>query len=401
MKILFLCNKSPFPPREGGPIAMNNLIEGMVNAGHEVKVLAINSNKYSVKKEEIPEDYQIKTKIEHVYIDLSIKPLDATLNLFSNKSFHAQRFISKELDNKLTSILQKDNYDVVQLETLFMGCYIPCIRKNSNARIILRAHNIEHLIWKRITNSCSNPLKKLYLNHLTKTLANFEKNIIQNVDGIAAITKEDAKFFLKHSQTPTIDISFGLNLIKFNPKIKPSEFPGIFHLGSMNWIPNQEGIKWFLDEVWPLVIKQKPDCIIHLAGREMPKWLLDLNHPNIKVIGEVENAQEFVQSKSICVVPLLSGSGIRIKIIEAMAQGKAVISTSIGAEGINVKNQKNIFIADNAKDFADAIIHLTENQSKCMKLGENARTLIEEDHNSDVIIPKLISFYNNLITQKN
>ncbi|MCD4790404.1 MAG: hypothetical protein K8R37_10415, partial [Bacteroidales bacterium] len=192
MKILFLCNKSPYPPKEGGPIAMNANIEGLLNAGHYVKVLALNTNKYFIEKKEIPEEYQEKTDIEFIYKDLSLKPFDAVLNLFSKKSYHVERFISKEFEKKITETLRRDEYDIVQLEMLYMTPYLHIIRKNTKAKIVLRAHNIEHLIWDRITYTTKNPLKKLYLGYLTRKLKNYELSCLNHFDGIATISKKDA-----------------------------------------------------------------------------------------------------------------------------------------------------------------------------------------------------------------
>ena len=147
LNILFICNKSPWPPHEGGPIAMNNLIEGVVAAGHKVKVLAINTNKYNVDISDIPEDYKKQTNIELVYIDLSLKPIPAFLNLFTGKSYHVERFISDNFREKLKEVLLNQKFDIVQIETLFMSPYIDTIREFSKAPIVLRAHNIEYLIW--------------------------------------------------------------------------------------------------------------------------------------------------------------------------------------------------------------------------------------------------------------
>ena len=146
---------------------MNALIEGMANAGHKVKVLAINSNKYGVDVKDIPQTYRDKTSIETVYINLAIKPVDAFFNLFTKKSYHVQRFISNNFEQKLIEILNKRDYDIVQLETLFISPYIITIRKHSKAKIVLRSHNIEHLIWKRVAE-ISSPIKKIYLTHLWK-----------------------------------------------------------------------------------------------------------------------------------------------------------------------------------------------------------------------------------------
>ena len=200
---------------------------------------------------------------------------------------------------------------------------------------------------------------------------------------------------------PLIDIPFGITLREFKKEraIK-TEFPSLFHIGAMNWIPNTEGIKWFLDKVWPLVHRTFPELKFYLAGREMPDWLNNLNKKNIEVVGEVDNALDFIASKAIEIVPLFSGSGIRIKIIEGMAAGKTVISTTIGAEGINVENGKNILLANNPNDFYEAIKKCVLNILFCNKLGNNARQLIEADHNNLKLIKRLESFYEEILSQK-
>ncbi|HEY9114715.1 MAG TPA: hypothetical protein VIN10_08430, partial [Bacteroidales bacterium] len=178
LNILFICNKSPWPPREGGPIAMFNLIDGLASAGHKVKVLAINTNKYMVKPEEIPEDIKQKTGIELVYIDLSVKALPALRNMILNKSYHVERFKSPEFDKKLIEILQENEFDIVQFELVYMSPYIETIRQYSKAKIVLRAHNIEHLIWQRIASGTKNLLKKIYIKHLVSTLQDYELSVL-------------------------------------------------------------------------------------------------------------------------------------------------------------------------------------------------------------------------------
>lgn len=398
MKILILCNKSPYPPKEGGPIAMNAIIEGLADAGHEVKVLAINSNKYGVEVKDIPEYYRKKTGIETVYIDLSIKPADAFLNLFTGKSYHVERFISEAFREKLTEILQNNTFDIVQIETLYISPYIETIRKHSKARIVLRAHNIEHLIWERVATITRNPLKKMYLKHLAKTLRNFELGVLEKFDGIATITQKDGEYFKKMGcKVPMIAIPFGINLEKFkeNPGIK-AEFQSLFSIGAMNWMPNEEGVRWFLEKVWPLLNRQYPDLKFYIAGRAMPEWLLQTNLPNVEIVGEVDDAFDFMYSKAIEVVPLFSGSGIRIKIIEGMAAARAIVSTTIGAEGINVEHGKNILLADDPESFFKAVCQCVESQSFCQKLGENAKELIFSEHSNNLLMQKLVDFYHRI-----
>ena len=397
LNILFICNKSPWPAREGGPIAMNQLIEGLADVGHNIKVLAINTNKYAVRHEDIPEWYKKTTNIELLYINLAFKPIPAFMNLFSTKSYHVERFISEEFHDKIKEVLSTQSFDIVQIETLFMSPYMDTIRKYSKAKIILRAHNIEHLIWKRVASNDKNPFKKFYIGHLARTLELYERNIIKTYDGIVPITAKDALFFKTMTDMPILPLPFGVDTdkIKKSTEIKPEMT--LFHIGAMNWIPNEEGIKWFLEEVWPMVEEKLPAVKLYLAGREMPEWLFKLKRKNIIIVGEVDNAYDFIRSKSISIAPLFSGSGIRIKIIESMALGKTVISTSIGAEGINIENDKNILIANTPLDFFEAIKLLYANEQMAEDIGNRARQLIEQEHSTKKLISQLVGFYQQIL----
>lgn len=398
MRILFICNKSPYPPKEGGPIAMNALIMGLIKAGHQVKVLAVNSFKYNIHINDIPESYKSVTGIELIDVDLRIKPFDAFLNLFTSKSYHVQRFISINFEKRLKEILMADDFDVVQVEMVFMAPYVNVIRKYSKAKIVLRAHNIEHLIWERVAREEKNPLKKWYIKHLAKTLKKFEINSVDWFDGIASITPRDEAFFsMAVCNTLTTTIPFGIEIdhCPVCEEPEPDEF-SFFHIGAMNWIPNEEGIRWFLENVWPKFYEQFPKIKFYLAGREMPHWLINEKIPGVVVEGEVDDSRRFICSHSVMIVPLFSGSGIRIKIIEGMAMGKTVITTSIGAEGINYTNQKNILICKTIDDFIEAMKHCAGQPGSCHIIGSEARKLIEAEHSGQKIIEKLLSFYKAL-----
>jgi glycosyltransferase involved in cell wall biosynthesis len=399
MKILQICSKSPYPPREGGPIAMNNITQGLLKKGHTVKVLAINTPKYFINYNEIPEDYKRNTAYESIYIDTNIKISKAFFNFFSVKSYHVERFISKEFNSKIIQIISYDTFDIIQLESIFVAPYIDTIKKYSKAKIVLRTHNIEHLIWERITNNCRNPFKKLYLHHLQKTLKKFEFNVFNIVEGIASISQVDTDFIIKHTKRSILitTIPIGIELKKIKNTASEREFPGLFHLGSMDWIPNQEGVRWFLNNVWPSLSQEFPNLSLYLAGRNMPDWIKKTKINNIKVEGEIENAYQYMQSKSILIVPLLSGSGMRVKIIEGMACGDTVISTTIGAEGIMCTNNENILIADTANEFIQQIKKCVDSQLFCKKISNGGMELVKEKYNNDTITENLIQFYLHLL----
>lgn len=396
MKILILCNKSPYPALEGGPMAMNSIVTGLLEAGHQVKILAVNSKKYNVTLDDIPVDYRNKTGIELIDVDLRIRPLHAFKNLFSKKSYHVERFISKAFTNRLTEVLQADSYDVVQLETLFMTPYVETIRQYSKAMVVLRAHNVEHLIWERIAKGTRFFLKRAYINHLAKTLKNYELSAISKVDGIAAITRKDAAFFRKYCATTTVDIPYGVYPEDFTPNSEIEGKPSFYHIGSMNWIPNEEGIRWFIDNCLEAVVAKVPDFVFHLAGRNMPAWLKELKDPHVDVVGEVPDAKAFVTSHNVAIVPLLSGSGIRIKIIESMALGKTVITTMVGAEGILYDENVNIIIAENKAQMAEAIRRINENPSMAAEIGKAARKLVEDVYDNRKLTERLLLFYSQI-----
>ena len=396
MKILLLCNKPPYPASEGGPMAMNSIITGLLDAGHQVKVMAINSDKYHVKASDIPDDYKKKTGIELIKVDLRVRPMKAFLNLFTKKSYHVERFISERFKKKLKQLLEKEHFDVVQLEMLYMTPYVETIRENSKAMIVLRAHNVEHKIWERIAKETKFFLKRWYINHLAKTLKEYELNALETVDGIAAITRKDAAYFRKYCSKPIIDIPYGVYPEEFTPKYEIEGKPKFYHIGSMNWMPNEEGIRWFIDEVLPKTVEKVPDFVYHLAGRSMPEWLTTLKSLHVNVIGEVPDAKAFVAQHDVAIVPLLSGSGIRIKIIESMAMGKTVITTRVGAEGILYDEDVNIIIAENKAKMVEAIRSLNENPQNAVRIGHAARKLVEETYDNRKIIARLLMFYEQI-----
>ncbi len=375
---------------------MNSIITGLLEAGHQVKILAVNSEKYNVKESDIPEEYKKKTDIGLIDIDLTIRPLKALRNLLTRKSYHVERFISEEFKGKLTEILEREQFDVVQLEMLFMAPYVETIRRHSKAMIVLRAHNVEHKIWERIAKETKTPLKRWYLNHLAKTLKEYELNALDTVDGIAAITRKDAAFFRKYCSKPVIDIPFGVYPEQFTPKYEIEGKPTFYHIGSMNWMPNEEGIRWFIDEVLPKTVEKVPDFVYHLAGRSMPEWLTTMKNPHVDIIGEVPDAKAFVANHDVAIVPLLSGSGIRIKIIESMALGKTVITTRVGAEGILYDEEVNIIIAENKAKMVEAIRSLNENPQTAVRIGQAARQLVEKTYDNRKIIARLLMFYEQI-----
>ena len=402
MKILQLCHKVPFPPYDGGTIAMNNITQGLLSEGHRVKVLAVETPKHRVLSEDMPEDYLKSVDFDSVFIDTTLSFWAAFKTIFTRKSYQVSRFYSKGFANKLAEILQKETFDIIQLESIFMAPYLPVIRQFSTAKIVLRNHNIEHLIWHRVINNEPNPLKRWAIRYFSRQLKRYECNLGSQIDAFAAISEPDYQFFKEcYHNIPGTVIPFGVDLENYpeNEDYMPSGTPELFHVGSMNWLPNVEGIEWFLDEVWPQIHEKFPEITFTIAGRQIPEKISQRADNNVIIAGEVASANDFMAEKDIMIVPLLSGSGVRVKIIEGMALGKTIITTTIGAEGLAVEHGKNILIANTPDEFLECISKCVASPDICTILGENARNFVALNHNNDLITNRLIEFYGTLLAK--
>ena len=398
MKILQICSKIPFPPSDGGSIAMNILTHGIIDCGNEVKVLASNTPKHFIDVNNVDVEYKKKTSYQIEFIDTSVKPKGALLNLLSNKSYNIIRFYSKEFEKVLIELLAKEKYDVVQLETLWVAPYVDTIRKHSKAKIVLRSQNVEYAIWERLAEVTNHPLKRSYFKLLAKRLKKYELGMLNKYDGIATITDLDT-FSFKNSgcKIPIIHIPFGIDSSKYKADSSTTEFPSVFHIGAMDWIPNADAVKWFLENVWEKVLLQHPTVKLYLAGRKMPDWMLQLTMKNVEVLGEVADSHKFINSKAIMIVPLTSGGGMRVKIIEGMALGKTIISTAIGAEGIEYEKDKNILIANTEGEFIEALSKCISDKTFSDTIAKNAMELVATQYDNLKICKKLSNFYQKLI----
>lgn len=395
MKILILANKLPFPPRDGGSIATLNMLLGLHHAGMELSCLAMNTSKHPFPVELIPQDLGKSIRFKSVDCDTSVRPLRMISNLlFSRAPYVAERFNIKAFHRALHTLLKEESFDIIQFEGPYLSFYLKQIRKESNARISLRAHNAEHLIWRRMALRQGSPLKRWYLATLARRLYNFEMKLANHVDFLIPISEQDASYFSEQgSHTPMLAIPTGLNLKEYPLSTPPSE-PTLFFIGALDWLPNQEGLEWFLNHVFGLLIAEVPEIRFHVAGRNAPSsFRKKLLQPNITFHGEVEDARSFMQSYRVMVAPLLSGSGIRIKILEAMALGRAVVTTTTGMEGIAAKDLQTIRVGDDPQSFKISILELIKDLNEPADKVNEAREFISREYDNFKLTQGLCQYY--------
>ena len=231
-----------------------------------------------------------------------------------------------------------------------------------------------------------------------KRIKNYELQQLNSFDGIAVFTNQDRNTLLGYGiNIPIEELPVGLNLEHYKPDFTKTEFPSLFFLGSLDWLPNREGIEWFIENFNKDLTDGDLRVKFYVAGNDIPERFDDYDvMGKIFIQGEVDDALEFVNSKSIMIVPLMSGGGMRVKIVEGMAMQKCIISTSLGAEGINYTNHENIIIANNYDEFYEAIKLCISDEDFCKNIGINARKLMEEQHNLEKVTNMLVSFYDTI-----
>lgn len=401
MKILQLCKKFPFPLKDGESIAVTSLSKSLNALGCEITLLAMNTRKHFFNIDQLPEDFDHYEDVHTVCVDNRLKPWEAFKNLFSKDSYHIARFVSKDFSKRLIRLLKSNEFDLVQLETLYLAPYIPIIRKHSKAMIAMRAHNVEHEIWQRITDNTAYGPKKWYLEYLTQKLKRFETEQLQQYDILVAITQRDLDTYkglgYRNAAVVTpigIDAEdYQANFASFRKDLS------ISFIGSLDWMPNLEGLNWFLEQVWKQIYQRYPQLKLHIAGRNTPDWMHQMDLKNVVVHGEVPDALEFINAHSIMVVPLLSGSGMRAKILEGMALGKVVLTTSLGLEGIAAENGREVILANTPEEFMECIHFCYMNKSKLGNIGRKAKTFVGSHYDSLAIAKKLVESYESLMVE--
>jgi glycosyltransferase involved in cell wall biosynthesis len=395
LKILILTHRVPFPQNGGYAIVVCNTIKGLIALGHEVSLVALNGKKYYGSAQSNEDDLQQKIQYTSYDININISMFDAVTNLFSKKSNDVDRYYDAEFEKLLLRELRQTNYDVIQFEGLFVTPYLAAVRKQSKAKLIYRSHNIEHQVWMRLAQQKSDLFKKWYLQLLARRVKDYELQVLNKFDAVAVFTAEDKKTLLSYGINIPVEIfPVGIMLDDYRPNYNKTEFPSLFFLGSLDWMPNREGIEWFIDNFHKDLTDGDLRVKFYVAGHNIPDGFDDYEVlGKIFIQGEVDDASEFVNSKAIMIVPLLSSGGMRVKIVEGMAMEKCIISTALGAEGIGYTNGVNIMIANNRQEFYDAIERCISDEDFCRSIGINARKLIEQQHDVNVIAPKLVKFY--------
>jgi len=393
MKILQLCRKFPYPLKDGEAIAVTYLAKAYKDLGHELTLLSFNTIKTFYDTKDLPTSFDHYKAIHTIYLDNRVKPKTAFLNLFS-------RFINSKFKNKLKEVLITNDFDIVQLEGINLAPYIPIIREFSSAKVVMRSHNVEFEIWERVAATTSFPLKRWYLSYLVRQFKAYEIAQFKSYDFLLAMSQRDLDYFRELGLTTSAMVApIGLDLPNYQDQISTTlSSLSISFIGSLDWMPNQDGLKWFLDQVWPPIHQSFPNLCFHIAGRNTPEWIFARAGNGVIVHGEVPDATSFIQQHPISVVPLFSGSGMRVKILECMALGRIVLTTPLGVEGIAATHNENILIGETADQFNKLLIQCLQQPKEMEHIAAKAQSFIIVNYDNIAIGQNILNRLSNLIS---
>lgn len=386
-------------------------VKGLQNAGHTVTVVAPNTSRHYADYAAIHEFCD--DVITHD-VDTAIRPTDAVGNLLFDKApckiglpktpYTVSRFLHRSLVDKIHRRVNASvKYDVIHIDYLTSAWYALELKHalpTKTPPLLYRAHNVESRIVAQLAlNKNRSIAERLYRRLVARQTQIFEQEVARRSNLIAAVSQADADWFSRASPAvPTTVIPVGMEAVDVSKLIRKKRTrPSIGFLGSLEWGPNIEGVVWFVQNVVPLIIKALPDVEIRIAGRSPAPEIVALhNGINVFIDGPVKSSTDFLTSIDVAVSPILSGSGVRVKILEGLAHAMPMVTTRAGAEGLPVEEGENIIIADNAASFADACIRLINDTQYAEMLGKKGRDLVINKFSWHQSIRKLIAAYESI-----
>ncbi|HYE73833.1 MAG TPA: glycosyltransferase [Blastocatellia bacterium] len=388
MKSLWLTTELLHPVNKGGRIRTYNMLRELKQFNH-ITYFALDDGTADADARERATEYCHELVCLNHPTPEKFTPLfyaDLARNLASRLPYAVQKYVSAELRRLTAEWVAREKPDVLICDFLAASINLP---QHVNCPTVLFQHNVEAVIWQRHYEVQTQPFKRAYLQAQWRRMHAFERNTCQRFDQVVAVSVEDCNRMRRDYGVENVaDIPTGVDTKFFRPSCKVERDPyNLVFTGSMDWLPNEDGIQYFVDKVLPLVRRVIPQVTLTVVGRQPFQSLVELSRrdPSIIVTGRVDDVRPYIEKAAAYLVPLRIGGGTRIKIYEAMAMEKPVISTTIGAEGLPVRHGEDLILADTAEDFADSIIRVLRDESYAHKLGAHAARTVRENFGWDKV----------------
>ncbi|MFM6935840.1 MAG: glycosyltransferase [Flavobacteriales bacterium] len=382
MRVLVLSHKPPYPIVDGGCLAMTRFLMDLSETPRieHIDYVTLSTHKHPFEEKYYSDLTFTNVTFQGIEIDTTLKVFPALKALLSGKSYHTKRFLSENVSRVLVEKLRSNAYDIVICESLFSAIYLPIIRAHFHGKIYYRSHNIEYRIWEDLATNEKNPMKAWYLRKLAATLKKEELTIWKNIDQILSISSSDEVFIQERTNKKTLHVPSSMP--EQNRKIEWTNERLCF-LGAFDWEPNVEAVKWLVHEVFPRVLENNPRIELHIAGRKCELLPDEINGKNIHIHGFAADPLQFMAENGIFVAGLQSGSGIKMKVMEAMSIGVPCVLTTKAAEGLRF--QDDMPIHANAQEFISDVLLLISDVDKQQERGNMGKEYIQSAFSSQIV----------------
>ena len=307
-------------------------------------------------------------------------------SLFATLPLAVSRYRSHQMRRQIEILTRLERFDALVCDFLFPAPNIPDV-----SSAILFEHNVEATIWKRHAEHGATPLHRAYFRSQYERMRAYEGQVCREAKRVIAVSEPDAETIRSDYGGKCVQpVPTGVDLDYFTPPSRQQRTSDLVLVGSMDWMPNIDGAEWFVTEILPLIRRKRPDCSLVIAGRKPSASILRLaeNDARIRVTGTVPDVRPYLWHAGVSIVPLRIGSGTRIKIFEAMAANTPVVSTSVGAEGLDLRDGETISIADSPGDFADRCVTLLEDKAARGKMAGAAREMVSSCYSWEIVSRK-------------
>ena len=395
MKILFLSITVPFPATDGGRIRVLNLLT-QVSKTDQITFLGL---------ETAPTDQEGIAYLQRLGIACYLVSNQAsppkislgtiTKSFIQRKPITVTRYDISSYRRKLGELVQSQNFDLIHYEMFHTAQFLAEV----DLPKVLSTQNVDSYIWARLSEKTKNPAKKVFYLSQKRAFKRYEKLISPQFSTTTCVSETDQNWLRESCPDLRVDvIPNGVDLDLYQPNHDERIPDTLLYTGSMDWFPNEDAVIYYVNEMWPIIRSRCPNVRFLIVGQYPTENVRKLsNLPNIEVTGRVDDVKPYIAQSAVYVVPLRIGGGTRLKILEALAMEKAVVSTSIGAEGLDLINNEEAIIEDNPLQFAAKVVELLENPERCRQLGKKGRSRVQRDYGWQAIGEKLRSVYTSLL----
>lgn len=386
--VLFISTQLPYPPKSGGTIKSWNYLSDLCNRYQKVGLACLLKDDDSEHLNEFKKVLPLSALITEK-LDIPRTPLNLIRSYFSHPCLNAFRNYSSSFEKKIDSISLE--YDILIIDHYEVFQYVP---KEFRGKVVLHTHNAEFALWQRLSELNQNPILKIILRQEAKRVKAYERSMIDQADLVYATPSDIDIYQAAGFNLNKMKVTYHLgndDLLQL-PKVNFEDTKEcLIFMGTLSWEPNLDGICWFIENVFSRLIEQRPQLKLYILGKDPGERLTSLakQYQQIKLCGFVKELDSYLKFSRVFLAPLRFGSGMKVKVLEGMYRGIPQVSTTVGAEGLEVENEEEIMIADQADDFKSAVERLLDDENLWTKLRDASRKKAAEQYTWEPLFKKM------------